>query len=98
MGSGWSEMKAGSRLIVLLLPFWFVCDAGSCAGGSGDCRCAVLHLVHSTGAVLVDPVGIDPVDPTLVKVDEEHHIWSVGERKKKKLEMAIGLPTNERVR
>lgn len=75
-------MKAGSRLIVLLLPFWFVCDAGSCAGGSGDCRRAVLHLVHAAGAVLIDPVGIDPVDPALVKVDEEHHIWSVGERKK----------------
>lgn len=78
-------MKAGSRLIVLLLPFWFVCDAGSCAGGSADRRCAVLDLVHSTGAVLVDPVGIHPVDPALVQVDEEHHIWSGGESKKKKV-------------
>lgn len=92
-GWGWgSELKAGSCLIVLLLPFWFVCDAGSCAGGSSYRRCAVLHLVRAAGAKLVDPVGVDPVDPALVKVDEEHHIWSAegGGEKKKKFQMVIG--------
>lgn len=79
-------MKAGSRSVILLLPFWFVCDVGSCGGGS-NC-CAVLHLVYSTGAKLVDPVGVNPVDPALVKVDEEHHIWGAG----KKIPLKLALP------
>lgn len=74
-------MKAGS--VILLLPFWFVCDAGSCGRGSVYRRRAVLHRVGSAGAELVDPVGINPVDPALVKVDEEHHIWRAGKNKQK---------------
>lgn len=74
------KMKAGSCLVILLLTFWFVCKVGSCGGGSNCCRCAVLHLVYSAGAKLVDPVGINPVDPALVKVDEEHHVCRGGKK------------------
>lgn len=80
--------KAGS--VILLLPFWFVCDAGSCGGGSGHRRRAVLHLVDAAGAELVDPVGINPVDPALVKVDEEHHIWRAGKKKNKTKQIING--------
>lgn len=60
-------------LILLLILLWFVRDGG----GSSICRCCVvLRLVYSAGAKLVDPVGIDPIDPALVKVDEEHHVIS----------------------
>lgn len=83
-------MKAGSLSVILFLPFWFVCDVGSCGGGSNRCRCAVLRLVYSAGAKLVDPVGINPVDPALVKVDEEHHIWRVEE---KKIPLKSSLPS-----
>lgn len=85
-------MKAGSRLVILLLTFWFVCEVGSCGGGSNCCRCAVLHLVYSAGAKLVDPVGINPVDPALVKVDEEHHVWRGGKKKKKNNSVKSPLP------
>lgn len=70
-------MRVGSRLIILLLPFWFVCD---CSGGSiwGRGCCVVLGVVYSAGTELVDPVGIDSIDPALVKVDEEHHICRRG--------------------
>lgn len=67
----WRKIRAWCCLIVLLLPLWFVCDAG----GGSVCR-VVLSVVYSAGAKLVDPVGIDPIDPALVKVDEEHHIIS----------------------
>lgn len=68
----------GSRLIILLLPFWFVCD---CSGGGIWRRgcCVVLGVVYSAGTELVDPVGIDSIDPALVKVDEEHHICRRGQ-------------------
>lgn len=64
-----------SCLIVLLLPLWFVCDGGGRSGSSvcTVCSCCVVRA-YSAGAKLVDPVGIDPIDPALVKVDEEHHI------------------------
>lgn len=57
-----------SCLIILLLAFWLVCD------GAGRVCCVVLSVVSSAGAKFIDPVGIDPIDPALVKVDEEHHI------------------------
>lgn len=74
---------ARSCLIVLLLPLWFVCDGGglSVCGGGGCAWRVVLSVVYSAGAELVDPVGIDPIDPTLVKVDEEHHICRSGNRR-----------------
>lgn len=63
----WGKISARSSLIVLLLLLWLVCDGGSIC-------CAALGMVKSTGAKLVDPVGIDSIDPALVKVDEENHI------------------------
>lgn len=76
-GPGRRVEAGGSGLVILLLPLWFVRDGGGCVGSS-DRRCGV--ILDSAGAELVDPVGIDPIDPALVKIDEENHIWTGEER------------------
>lgn len=63
---------------------------GLLAGGGGGrregpCRCRGLGHGGSccrslaTHAKLVNPRGVDAVDPPLVEVDEEDHIWGWGE-------------------
>lgn len=68
-----------ARLIILLLLLWFVCDGSRGGIWHGGC-CVVLSMVYSTGTELIDPVGINPIDPALVKVDEEHHICVRGQK------------------
>lgn len=91
----------GHALVILLLPLWFVCD---CCRHRGCCFsfCGfVLSVVHSTGAKLVDSVGIHPINPALIEVNKEDNIC--GSRKKlwckciKKVSETISLFLKENV-
>lgn len=74
--SGESAQGGRQRLcsVIFLLPLWFVRVGHSCSRSCVRHCLIVLHLVHSAGAELIDPVGIHPVDPALVQVDEEHYV------------------------